>query len=62
MTADIPRHLTTTSGVANQDDVLEIERLYQFGQIIRVGTQIVAVPWLVGSAVTAPVVRNSRNP
>jgi hypothetical protein len=46
-------------GVTDQDGVGQVRRFHQFGQILDVGVNVVAVPRLAQSTVTSAVVRNA---
>ena len=59
MTADVARNFTAARRKADQNRIVQIERLDQRGQVVRVGIHIVSVPRLAGSAMTAAVVGNA---
>ncbi|KAG0900219.1 hypothetical protein G6F32_017344 [Rhizopus arrhizus] len=44
--------------MADQDRVLQVQRVDHRGQVVGVGIHVVAVPGLAGAAVAAAVVRN----
>jgi hypothetical protein len=54
--ADVPGHLGAAGGVADQDRVMQAERLDQGGQVVGVGVHVIAGPGLVRTPVAAPVV------
>ena len=53
--AEIVRHLAAPGRMADQDQIAQVERLDQLGQIVGVLVHVVAVPGLVGAAMAAAV-------
>ena len=53
--ADVAGDLATAGGEADQDGVLQVERLDQFREVVGIGIHLVAVPGLAGSAMAATV-------
>src|SRR5439155_26485061 len=62
VTPDEPRDFATTSRVANQHRILQVECLEQFQKIVRIRVHVVAIPWLTGAAMHATVVPNAAVP
>ena len=56
MAADVAGDLAAAGGVADQDGVVQVERLDQLREVVGVGVHVVAVPRLAGAAVAAAVV------
>jgi hypothetical protein len=54
--ADVASDDSTTSGVADQDDIGQVEKLQEFVEVIDVGVDVVAFPGLAGPSVPATVV------
>ncbi|MNZ70055.1 hypothetical protein D3C78_883750 [compost metagenome] len=55
MPADVATDLATAGGEAEQDGILQVQRLDKFGQIVGVGVHLVAVPRLAGTPVATAV-------
>ena len=53
--ADIARYFPAARGMTDKDDVLQIQRFDELGEIVGVGVHVVTVPCLAGTAVAAPV-------
>jgi len=54
--ADVAGDLAATGGVADEDDVAEVERVEERREIVRVRVHVVAGPRLARAAVAAAVV------
>ncbi len=62
MPADVARHLTGAGRVADVNGIVEIEFLDKSREIVGIGVDVIAGPWLAGSPVTASIVRNAPVP
>jgi len=58
LAANIARNFATASGTTAIS--LEIELLHEFREIVGVGVQVIAVPWLARAAMTAAIVAMQR--
>jgi hypothetical protein len=54
--ADVAGDFAAAGGMADQDRVMQIQRLNEGGQIVGVGVEVVAVPGLTGTPAAAAVV------
>src|SRR5947209_2563868 len=57
-----PMYRATSRGVADEDDVVQVEVLDEAGQVVGVGREVVAVPRLGGAAAAASVVGDGPVP
>src|ERR1039458_4594699 len=55
MSTDVARHFPATGREADQEDLLQVQRVEEIGEVIGVGVHVVAGPRLTGSSVAAPV-------
>ena len=62
MPTNVSGDFTTSRRMSDMDGVLEIERGYEFGQVVRVGIQIIPIPWLALSAMAPPAVGDAPKP
>jgi hypothetical protein len=58
MASQIAGNLAAAGGMPDHNDLLEVERVKQNGEIVGVSVHLIAVPSLGGAAVAAPVVRD----
>ena len=56
MAADVAGDFAAAGRVADQDRVVQVERLDELGEVVGVGVQVVAVPGLAGTPASATVV------
>jgi hypothetical protein len=52
---DIAGDFTTAGGMADMDCILQIKRRGEFGEIVGIGVEVVAIPGLARAAMTASV-------
>ena len=62
MPADIAGDLTAAGGVPDQDDVVQIERFDDGGEVVGVVVEVVALPRLPGPASASPIVEHGPIP
>jgi hypothetical protein len=55
VSGDVTRDFTATGGVADMDDILEVELLDKLGEVVGVGIHVVAGPGLARTAMAAAV-------
>src|SRR5260370_9800059 len=59
MATDITSDLAAASRMADMHGVLQVQCFGESGEIIGIGIEIIAVPWLARAAVAAPVMRDA---
>ena len=60
--ADVARHFAAADGVADQDQIAQIQRFNQQSQIVGVLVDVVTVPGLIRTAVAAAIVGDHPEP
>ena len=51
----ISNHFRSSHGVADEDDILQIERIQDGGDVVGEGVEIVTAAGIIGTCMTAPV-------
>src|SRR5262249_30019340 len=58
MPTNVARYFAAASGMADQRDVFQIERLDEGSQVICIGVQVVPIPRLAGAPMSATIMGN----